>query len=101
LVYFTVILYHNSQDDESAREFIKCYVYNLVSMSKSTTRRSNGNNNQVLETKPQESRKEDVSVEQLNFEIECPRCGDIMELVSEFDQLSYYCSNCQLQMNIR
>jgi phage FluMu protein Com len=69
-------------------------------MSKSTTkRRKNGNNNQVLETKLVEQ-KEDVLIEQLNFEIECPRCSDIMELCSEFDHLSYYCGSCQLKMNV-
>lgn len=51
-------------------------------MSKSTIRRRNRNNNnsQVLEAKPPEQEKEDVSVEELNFEIECPRCSDVMEL---------------------
>jgi hypothetical protein len=69
-------------------------------MSKSTTGRSNGKNNLVLETKLPERKKEDISVEELNFEIECPRCGDIMGLYSEFDRLSYYCDNCQLEMVI-
>jgi ribosomal protein S27AE len=58
------------------------------------------NNSQVLETKSQEPEKEDVLIEQLNFEIECPRCSDIMELCSEFDHLSYYCGSCQLKMNV-
>ena len=66
-------------------------------MSKSTVRRANSNNNQVLETRIQESnKKEDLLVEQLNFEIECPKCGDVMELFSEFDHLSYYCGSLQI-----
>lgn len=73
-------------------------------MSKSTIRRRNRNNNnnnsQVLEAKPPEQEKEDVLVEELNFEIECPRCSDVMELSSEFDHLSYYCESCQLELNI-
>ena len=68
-------------------------------MSKSTTKWTNKNNSLVLETKLQEP-KEDVLIEQLNFEIECPRCSDIMELCSEFDHLSYYCGSCQLKMNV-
>jgi len=67
-------------------------------MSKSTTRQTNRNNNQVLETKPQE--KEDVLVEQLDFEIECPRCKDVMELFTEFDHLSYCCGSCRLKLNV-
>lgn len=69
-------------------------------MSKSTIRRRNRNNDQVLETKIQYLKKEDVLIEQLNFEIECPRCSDIMELFSEFDHLSYYCGSCRLELNI-
>lgn len=69
-------------------------------MFKSTIRRRNRNNNQVLETKIQDSKKEDILIEQLNFEIECPRCNDIMELFSKFDHLSYYCCNCRLELNI-
>ncbi len=65
-------------------------------MSKSTIRRRN---NQVLETEPKPD-KEDELQEELNFEIECPRCSDVMELFSEFDQLSYYCGSCQLEMNV-
>ena len=69
-------------------------------MSKSTTRRRNTNNSQVLETKIQEPKEEDVLVEQLDFEIQCPRCGDVMELFSEFDHLSYYCGSCRLELNV-
>ena len=70
-------------------------------MSKSTTRHKNGNNNQVLGTKISEPEsEEDVSVEQLNFEIECPRCGDVMELYSEFEHLSYYCGSCRLELDV-
>jgi uncharacterized protein (DUF983 family) len=70
-------------------------------MSKSTTRHKNGNNNQVLGTEtPNREPEEDVSVEQLNFEIECPRCNDVMELFSEFDRLSYYCRSCGLELSV-
>jgi late competence protein required for DNA uptake (superfamily II DNA/RNA helicase) len=70
-------------------------------MPKSTVRRrKNGNNNQVLEAKLPEVENEDVLVEQLNFEIECPRCSDVMELSSEFDYLSYYCRGCHLELRV-
>jgi hypothetical protein len=67
-------------------------------MSNSTTRQKNGTNNQVLGTEISEP--DEVLVEELNFEIECPRCGDVMELFSEFDHLSYYCGTCRLEMNV-
>jgi uncharacterized protein (DUF983 family) len=70
-------------------------------MSKSTSRQVNRNNNQVLETSIQvPNKKEDALVEQLNFEIECPRCGDVMELYPEFDHLSYYCGCCRLELDV-
>ena len=69
-------------------------------MSESTTKRSNRNNNLVLETNLPGPEKEDELPEELNFEIECARCGDVMELCSEFDRLSYYCGACQLKMNV-
>jgi hypothetical protein len=68
-------------------------------MSNSTTRQKNGNNSQVLGTEISEP--EEVLVEELNFEIECPRCGDVMELFSEFDHMSYYCGSCRLEMSIK
>ena len=70
-------------------------------MSKSTAGRANRNNKQVLETRIQvPSKKADALLEQLNFEIECPKCGDVMELFSEFDHLSYYCGSCRLELDV-
>jgi hypothetical protein len=70
-------------------------------MSKSTGRQGN-RNNQVLETRESklQEQKENVLADQLDFEIECPRCKDVMELFSEFDHLSYYCGGCHLELNI-
>jgi len=31
-------------------------------------------------------------------EIECPRCYDIMALSSDFDRLSYVCQECNLSL---
>jgi phage FluMu protein Com len=73
-------------------------------MSKSTGRQRNRNNqvHQVLQTRESklEEQKENVLADQLDFEIECPRCKDVMELFSEFDYLSYYCSGCHLELSI-
>lgn len=59
-------------------------------MSKSTGRQKN-RNNQVLQTREsklqEQEQKENKNVleDQLDFEIECPRCKGVMELFSEFD----------------
>ena len=31
---------------------------------------------------------------ELEHEIECPRCNDIMNLSSDFDRLCYFCEEC-------
>ena len=31
-------------------------------------------------------------------EIECPRCNDIMALSSDFDRLYYFCEECNLSL---
>jgi late competence protein required for DNA uptake (superfamily II DNA/RNA helicase) len=53
--------------------------------------------NQVLET-IEESRlpeqKEEPALTELDAEIQCPRCNDIMELHSNFDELMYSCESC-------
>jgi DNA-directed RNA polymerase subunit RPC12/RpoP len=70
-------------------------------MSKSTGRQRK-RNNQVLQTRESklQEQKENALVDQLDFEIECPRCKDVMELFSEFGYMSYYCSDCHLELNI-
>ena len=56
-------------------------------------------NNQVLETGlPHQN--ENALADQLDIEIDCPRCKDIMELFSKFDYLSYYCNSCRLELNV-
>jgi len=44
-----------------------------------------------------ENHKNDVKTE-LQFEIECPRCSDVMELCSGFDNLYYYCELCDFYL---
>ena len=38
--------------------------------------------------------KEEPVITELDHEIECPRCNDVMELSSSFDTLAYCCENC-------
>jgi hypothetical protein len=47
----------------------------------------------IEESTPQEQKEEPVLPE-LDMEIECPRCNDIMELQSNFDELVYTCESC-------
>jgi hypothetical protein len=38
--------------------------------------------------------EEDKSTKDLEQEIECPRCYDVMTLSSNFDSLGYVCQEC-------
>jgi len=52
---------------------------------------------QMLETKEEprlEQQEENPMLSELDTEIECPRCNEIMELHSKFDELVYLCDNC-------
>ena len=52
--------------------------------------------NQALETleEPKSEQKEESVLVELDNEIECPRCNDVMELNSNFDTLAYFCESC-------
>jgi hypothetical protein len=41
------------------------------------------------------------TLENLQQEIDCPRCSDIMTLSSGFDGLLYICQECQLSLVIK
>ena len=47
----------------------------------------------VEESSPQEQ-KDELVLSELDNEIECPRCNDLMELCSSFDKLVYSCESC-------
>jgi hypothetical protein len=49
-----------------------------------------------LELDSQDSEEEDGLLENVEQEIECPRCNDIMILSSDFDKLGYFCQECDL-----
>ena len=52
-----------------------------------------------LGTNEQEQEQEPVLYE-LDNEIECPRCHEIMELYSKFDKLLYSCGSCSFLTKI-
>ena len=43
-----------------------------------------------------EEENEDQIKKNMEQEIECPRCADIMTLSSDFDKLGYICQECDL-----
>ena len=57
-----------------------------------------------IEVRQEEQSLESVEVSQpeqselpkseLDIEVQCPRCNDIMELCSSFDKLMYSCESC-------
>ena len=52
--------------------------------------------NRVLETMEVSvpEQKEEPELPELDMEIECPRCNDIVNLSLNFDRLVYTCENC-------
>jgi hypothetical protein len=53
--------------------------------------------NQTLETIEESNQSEQTRepvLTELDNEIECPRCHEIMDLQSSFDKLMYSCENC-------
>jgi len=50
----------------------------------------------------QEDEKNDEDkVKDMEHEIECPRCYDIMTLSSDFDKLGFICQGCDLLLVIK
>jgi hypothetical protein len=50
-----------------------------------------------LEVESQEI-EEDGIMKNMQQEIECPRCYDIMTFSSDFDKLLYFCQECDLSL---
>jgi phage FluMu protein Com len=59
-----------------------------------------GAQNQALETLEDfdPKQKEETVLAELENEIECPRCQEIMELQSSFDKLIYSCDGCSFML---
>ena len=52
---------------------------------------------QTLEAKEEpspERQEEEPTLSELDTEIKCPRCNEVMELHSKFDELVYFCDSC-------
>jgi hypothetical protein len=42
--------------------------------------------------------KKELTIPDIEQEMECPRCSDIMALCSDFDRLYYLCQECNLSL---
>jgi hypothetical protein len=51
-----------------------------------------------LQIEKEEGEEKRVIHNDIEQEIECPRCHDIMALSSDFDRLSYVCQECNLSL---
>ena len=51
-----------------------------------------------VELDAQEVKEEDKTIKEIEQEIECPRCFDVMALSSDFDKLLYFCQDCGLSL---
>jgi phage FluMu protein Com len=49
---------------------------------------------EVIEEYNPPEQKEELVLTELDAEIQCPRCNEIMELNSKFDALMYFCDGC-------
>ena len=49
---------------------------------------------EALEESSLQNQREEPVITELDNEIECPRCNDVMELNSSFDKLVYACESC-------
>jgi hypothetical protein len=51
---------------------------------------------EVNDNLEKEEENDDKLMKNIEQEIECPRCNDIMTLTSNFDKLGYVCQECDL-----
>jgi hypothetical protein len=49
----------------------------------------------------QDEEKSDDRLKNIEQEIECPRCYDVMTLSSDFDRLGYTCQECDLLLVLK
>ena len=49
----------------------------------------------------QDEEKSDDRLKNIEQEIECPRCYDVMTLASDFDRLGYTCQECDLLLVLK
>ncbi len=46
----------------------------------------------------EEYESDEITMKNMELEIECPRCSDTMSLSSDFDKLLYFCQDCHLSL---
>jgi hypothetical protein len=46
----------------------------------------------------QQQTEKELTIPDIEQEIECPRCNDVMALCSDFDRLCYLCQECNLSL---
>jgi hypothetical protein len=53
------------------------------------------------EQKPQHPANKNLPLKnEIELEIECPRCYGVMELQSEFDRFRYFCDECYFTLSL-
>jgi rubredoxin len=59
-----------------------------------------GNCDNPIVFRPKNGKKQHkiIASTELQFEIECPRCFEIMALYSSFDSLYYFCEECNFHL---
>jgi hypothetical protein len=57
--------------------------------------------NPVADLHLQDEEKSDDRLKNIEQEIECPRCYDVMTLSSDFDRLGYTCQECDLLLVLK
>jgi hypothetical protein len=50
----------------------------------------------VVDPHREDEENSDERLKNIEQEIECPRCSDIMTVSSDFDKLGYICQECDL-----
>ena len=45
--------------------------------------------------------EEEQTTKEIEQEIECPRCHDVMALSSDFDKLLYFCQECSFSLEMK
>ena len=76
------------------------YLLREIKMSKELLLQHQEHVNPLQNEKDSESKERIKIHDNIEQEIECPRCYDIMELSSDFDKLSYFCQECNLSLLI-
>ena len=54
----------------------------------------------IYEKETEDNKGEQKMLQDLEQEIECPRCYDIISLSSDFNGLCYFCQECNLSLLI-